>query len=362
MNYFTGKNILIISPEPWGVSMVSKHHYAETLARLGNSVWFLNPPGATFNTSELVHQLDDKFHVRGTRFLPSFLQRIILRYSARKISAAAGVTFDVVWSFDNSRHYHLDQFKASLAIHHVVDIDMNFHLGEAASSADICLSSNFEILGLLKVHQERVYFIQHGFAPDKKIPAALPTGKGEAKIVYAGNLCIPFINWPLIRKLVESNPECDFYFIGASGGGNLNRGKCNSGPSTIEELKQMENVFFLGERSPGELNTLLAQADVLLICYDHVRYPAQVANAHKVMTYLASGKVVVSNVMDLYRTHSILEMADDADSYLRLFSHVRNNLSLYNSADYAQRRIEFAMDNTYEKQIARIEALTEKLA
>lgn len=41
---FNNKTILIISPEPWGKMMISKHHYALELAKLGNEVYFLNPP------------------------------------------------------------------------------------------------------------------------------------------------------------------------------------------------------------------------------------------------------------------------------------------------------------------------------
>ncbi len=38
------KVILIISPQAWGKMFLSKHHYAIELAKLGNEVYFLNPP------------------------------------------------------------------------------------------------------------------------------------------------------------------------------------------------------------------------------------------------------------------------------------------------------------------------------
>ena len=40
----TNKTILVISPQAWGQMYLSKHHYALTLAQLGNTVYFLNPP------------------------------------------------------------------------------------------------------------------------------------------------------------------------------------------------------------------------------------------------------------------------------------------------------------------------------
>ena len=38
------KTILILSPQAWGTMFLSKHHYAVELARLGNRVYYLNPP------------------------------------------------------------------------------------------------------------------------------------------------------------------------------------------------------------------------------------------------------------------------------------------------------------------------------
>ena len=38
---FSDKKILIISPEPWGVNHISKHHYALALIKKGNTVYFL---------------------------------------------------------------------------------------------------------------------------------------------------------------------------------------------------------------------------------------------------------------------------------------------------------------------------------
>ena len=41
-NYFENKTILLISPETWGPVKVSKHHYANYLAK-ANQVYFFNP-------------------------------------------------------------------------------------------------------------------------------------------------------------------------------------------------------------------------------------------------------------------------------------------------------------------------------
>ena len=38
------KTIIILSPQNWGTMFLSKHHYAVELAKLGNKVYFINPP------------------------------------------------------------------------------------------------------------------------------------------------------------------------------------------------------------------------------------------------------------------------------------------------------------------------------
>src|SRR4030081_3223301 len=47
LSNFTLKNktILLISPQGWGPMFLSKHHYAIELAKRGNTIYFLNPPG-----------------------------------------------------------------------------------------------------------------------------------------------------------------------------------------------------------------------------------------------------------------------------------------------------------------------------
>ena len=45
MDSLRNKTILIISPQAWGKMFLSKHHYAIELAKRGNAVYFLNPPG-----------------------------------------------------------------------------------------------------------------------------------------------------------------------------------------------------------------------------------------------------------------------------------------------------------------------------
>jgi hypothetical protein len=365
MSFFIGKKILLISPEPWGTSFVSKHHYAQTLADMGNDVWFLEPPhhasgpGNPFPGN--VKILHDTFVVRGLRFLPFFLQKILLRKSASRIEKVVGTKFDVIWSFDNSRHFDLSVFGTPFRIHHVVDIGMNYHLPICAQSASLALASNQSIFSLLKKYQPNTHLVHHGFSSHSGSYVELESPGNRVKAAYSGNLLIPFINWPLVLKLVRENSNVDFFFIGSFHGGNMNSTTNSSAKQRINQLREMNNVKILGEKSPAEVHSLLSSADILLLFYDHHRYSQQVENPHKVMSYLGTGRVILSNPMPMYEKTRLIEMEDQDDAYLSKFAHVCSHLDFYNTPEKMKSRIDFAKAHSYLNQVNEIGKLLEKI-
>jgi hypothetical protein len=84
------------------------------------------------------------------------------------------------------------------------------------------------------------------------------------------------------------------------------------------------------------------------------------SNSHKLLEYLSTGKVVVANLFDVYKTtKELIIMPEDNDDAKipALFHKVISNLEYYNSPELQQKRKAFALDNTYEKQIERIEKI-----
>lgn len=356
--------MLIISPEPWGTSHVSKHHYARTLCEMGNEVWFLNPPGIAPKESGTIYKgltvLEDKFHLRGIRFMPTVVRNLLLRRSANNIKKACGVDFDVIWSFDNSRHFNLREFKADISIHHVVDIGMNYFLCQCATSANIALASNFSILSELKKCQSNSHFLHHGFAEAVSTAITPSQNRTRIRVVYAGNLLIPFMDWPLVHKTVTQFPNVDFVFVGSHGKGNLNRKLQPWALEQIETLQQYPNVELIGEKPPSEVYSLTQSADILLLFYDTDRFNTEVENPHKVMNYLGAGKVVLSHPMKVYENEGVLEVADGHESFLRKFDEICSRLEHYNSPSQVERRIGFAKKHSYINQVKTIEELINK--
>ncbi len=346
------KTILLISPEPWSHIFVSKHHYATHLAARGNRVYFLNPP--TNSQTQVkptdyrnVFEIDYDGFIKGLRFLPKSIQRKVILNKFNQLERLCETKFDVVWSFDNSVFFDFDALPESvLKISHIVDLNQDFQTARAASTADICFGATRFIIDRLIKHNPNTHFINHGFHGlfgDEKVD--LP-GDNEVKAFYAGNLDIVYLDWGILDKLVAEHPNIDFVFAGKMQKGN--------------RLFERPNVFYLGIVPSDQLAAMYRQADVLLLCYKAEQFHEQLANPHKMMEYLASGKVVVATKTEEYQHlagEGVIAMADENHGFSMLFRDVLNNLDHWNSQGLQERRIVFAEENTYDKQIDRIEFL-----
>ena len=101
----------------------------------------------------------------------------------------------------------------------------------------------------------------------------------------------------------------------------------------------------------------IALCDVQLLIYksNKIEDEKQLASPHKMMEYLASGKVTVSTYTDEYKDkRELLEMVDSSDAYLAKFDEVVNNLDDYNAKEKQNLRMKFAKENSYEKQLSKI--------
>lgn len=112
---------------------VSKHHYAEHLARLGYVVYFLNPPTYVYRFSTRVLILESNLPglklievernilLYFLRFKSLFLYSKLIKYSINKINNSIPVEIDIVWSFESNLYNNLRLFKSKYTIFHSVD-------------------------------------------------------------------------------------------------------------------------------------------------------------------------------------------------------------------------------------------------
>jgi glycosyltransferase involved in cell wall biosynthesis len=357
----SNQRILIISPERWGVNFLSKHHYAVTLARRNNEVFFLNPPSNTARqtASETVmpnlHVIDYPAGIKGVNraiwipFLADFVNR-------RKIDSLYSVIPKphIVWSFDPFRFQNLRLFDANLSIFHPVDYYQSRIDIVAAKSADIIFSVSNSILSRYSHLSPPAFFINHGVSDDYLSVAVTEKKDNVVRCGYVGNLLSKLIQHTTLARIVSENPAVEFNFIGPSTANNL--GSVDDAGNPIHRLASLPNVIFHGQKPPREVARLINSFDMFLICYDQKRI-GDATNNHKILEYLSTGKIVVSSKIETYEllASGLFEMTSSEKELSKRFKQVAQHLESFNSPEMQAKRKAFARDNSYERQVDRIE-------
>ncbi len=364
---FKNKTILILSPEDWGKNLLSKHLYAKELSKK-NQVYFLHtsphPNQNSFIKSEQIEDSLTLIHlkkvVKGIHKLPSFAIDLQNKLIINKVNFFINQPIDVVWSFDQSKFQNLKQFDTKVSIFHPVDYIEKAQpfTSKIANSSNITLSVSHKILNEIKTSTQK-HFINHGlddiFATHaNKTNTPLFIDKSKPNVAYVGNLQIKLMDWEALFNTVELNSNINFVFIGPDSESNIGG---NKKFKVLDEIKKLPNTHFTGAMTKTELKNILHFFDAFLISYDHKKFPIHVSNSHKILEYLSTGKVVVSNYIDSYKDKNVIEMVTDNKNLPNKLKEVCNNLTEYNNPEKQQERINFATDNTYQKQITRIENL-----
>jgi glycosyltransferase involved in cell wall biosynthesis len=354
-------NILLISPEAWDAHTVSKHHYALILAEQGHRVLFLDPPepGRYGVVLEDVGGSPGLQRVRsgkvapGLRWLPGPFRLLLEQRWLYKLEQQAGCPIEVIWLFENSRFYDLRFAGSRLKIYHQVDLNQAFHPEIAAHTADICFCTTELIRERLLPHSHRCYCLQHGVAIPKAL-SPLNTAEqkrfppGQIHAMYVGNLEMSYLDVELLTKIIELHPEVRFHLVGGyRPDGHL-----------FQQLGSASNVVWWGQVESATIPFILQHADLLMVCYQSQHHADQ-ANPHKLMEYLASGRTVVATYTSEYAAQRhLLAMAEPGsnDGYAELFASVLSNIQAWNSPSRIDARRHFAADNSYERQLERIQA------
>lgn len=347
--------ILLISPEPWEGHFVSKHHYARELARRGHVVLFHGPPDAA-GPMRLVPVTDAPGDLRvlhaprvapGLRFLPGPLRRSLEARWLGQVEQIAGQPIDVVWNFENSRFYDLDFAGRRLKIYQQVDLNQAFHPDTAARTADLSIAISGPIEQRISRAARRLIRVTHGHAPQTG-PVPVPDGleadfaRARVNVVLVGNLDMSYLDVALLTRLVQEHPGTRFHFVGAHTPARGLHGATAHAP----------NVRFWGRQPAQVLTAFLKRADVLLVAYLADAHLDQLANPHKIMEYLASGRcVLATRTLEYENRPDLVEIARDPTDYARRFAAIVADPAAWNRPEQIALRQQFAANNTYSCQV-----------
>lgn len=364
MILLNNKSILLISPETWDHIFVSKHHYAIHLAKKGNKIFFLNPPAKSekvlqtqFNNVWSVHY---KGFIKGLRYFPSFLQKFFIKKKFIHLQALCSTNFDIIWSFDNSVFFDFSALPDEiLKISHIVDLNQDFETGKAAATATACFCTTDLIKKRLLKYNSNVWKINHGINTVGQEVPALPQlpGKAKVKAVLVGNLAMAYMDWFGLLEIAKQNLNVDFIFVGPYA--KEFSLKKNLHHLYKSALYKLSNTYFPGKVASHEIPSILAGADILLLSYREEFHTDQ-ANPHKMMEYLLSGKMIVTTYTSEYvelEEEQALLMAKTNNELPKLFQSATDNLGYWNNVDKQKIRQSYAFNNSYDKQINRIESI-----
>ena len=360
------KKILLISPESWGKSFVSKHHYAVELAKKGNIVYFLNPPSHT-NSVIKIHEnlflIDYKIRTRGLAKLPKFLSAFFIKKDVKFLEKLSGVVFSIIWNFDSSRFFNLSLIKNKTKICHIVDMAENINRDLLAKTSDICFCTSDFIKQELLPFNKNVHKIHHGYQIQKDNYELDETfDPQKLQVGYVGNLTRDCMDWITIFKLINQNPNIQFNFIGSYKASNLSRKNIEN--NIFEKLIGLKNVTLLGQKESFLIPSYLKKFNVLFTIYkmDNLDDVKQHSNLHKTMEYLGSGKTIITSYVDEYKDKKyLMEMVLKNSDIPALFNKITNNIDSYNSVEKQKERIQFSFDHSYSKQTNKILHLIQKL-
>jgi hypothetical protein len=372
------KKVLIISPQPWGKMFVSKHHYAIELARRVNTVYFLEPPVANrkpfikmvpvdavpsiilvqYSTA---FNLNLRFHFRG-------LFDRLMRMQVKKICRVINQKLDIAWCFETNLFSDLSWFKAKINIFHVVDPVSNKHQIAVANSANLVFGVSEKILAPFRSSKTPAYFINHGIALTYLQSAKKAAGSlvgylrpEKAHVGYVGNLLRGPVNYKIIRQIISTHSNINFHFWGND---EVKKDTADESAAFVDFLKFQQNVFLHGQKPPDQLVKEIIDMDAFILVYVFIEGESDQSNSHKLLEYLSTGKVVISSFVDTYKNdYPLICMTkenNDAE-FPSLFNKVLSELEVFNSCALQQKRIEIAVENSYDNHINKIENILESL-
>jgi len=370
------KRILIISPEPWGKMLLSKHHYTLELLKKDNTVYFLSGKSnnhkwkiskADFNNKLFFISYPSLPLLEKIRFHYRYLYFLYLRVIIPQLNRKIGKT-DLLITFDcNGVFPKLKMFEASKRLFFPVD-QVPYKYRSDYSGFDHLLSITPIILNSIQTNKEK-HLLHHGlnsvFAQNAKnlleSNRAASYKKETIKVAYVGNLLIgEILDRKSLTTIIEEHPQTEFHFFGPyiAKQSNIGASANNESLNFINYLKKQSNCTLHGAISHDKLVTQLNEFHAYLLCYNNQFDKNEGSNAHKIMEYLSYGKAIIASNVSMFNKNShLLHMLPDwnNDNYPELFTKIIKELKQHNDLVKQKERINFALENQYKDKIIQIE-------
>ncbi|MBW7846448.1 MAG: hypothetical protein H3C45_12610, partial [Bacteroidia bacterium] len=280
---FKNKTIVIVSQQDWGKMFISKHHYAVELAKMGNTVYYLEGPSTdrripAGSIKIIETAFEGVFVIKHRLYYPGGLKHklygmhaLLIKIHIGRILRILKKRVDIVWSFDISATIPLAAFpKYVFKILMPVDEHNNKHSIVDGNNAHVILSVTNEILVKYRSCDKPSLFVNHGVSDVFICNIADATANIAQNVALSGNFLRNDIDWETLLSIVKENPGIMFHFFGSyrQNDGNLTSHAQYVPVRELSEAINLPNTQFYGIVSSNTLAEMLRKMDVFLICYD----------------------------------------------------------------------------------------------
>ncbi|MEI8342823.1 MAG: hypothetical protein WCH43_14960, partial [Verrucomicrobiota bacterium] len=162
----------------------------------------------------------------------------------------------------------------------------------------------------------------------------------------------------MMLALMTAHPEVEFHFWGQSEAGRDADARTRE---FLNSLKSQPNCRLRGIQPTDVLAAQFAEMDIFLLAYqpDPLEPDFDFSNSHKILEYLATGRVTLSSPLSEYENLSpeLMVFAEDnsLESFIRRFDDILSRLADLNRPELARLRRDLALENRYSIHWAMIE-------
>lgn len=368
---FENKTVLVLSQQDWGTMFLSKHHYAVELGKMGNYVYYVEGPNSDMSLRKgevRINATDHKnvFFIRHRLSFPLFLKfklpslySFLIARHIRKLIKCISQKVDAVISFDISNTLPLTAFDKCSRILIAADDSKDKSAIEAAKGASAILGIAKELLYKYEGFDVPKYVLGHGVAAYFINEELSVKNNNPLQIGMSGNFLRRDLDRQSMVAIIKENTEVVFNLWGSCDydNSNLLSDKDYDTLAFIDTLRKCKNVVLHGQVSPSVLAVALKKMDGFLICYDIEKDQSGGTNYHKVLEYLATGKVIISNNITTYDTaDKLIQMPAERNNVNLpdLFREVITNIDKHNAVPQQQKRIAYAKEYTYVSNLKKI--------
>jgi glycosyltransferase involved in cell wall biosynthesis len=386
----SNRDIVLLSTADWDNPFwTNKQHVAVELARIGNSVLYIDslglrrPSASTRDLKRIFNRLlkaiqpprkvRDNLWVWSPIVLPWHsnsqireVNRFLLGLGLWFWLKVLGLKRDLLWTYNplTAEFFDLSSFKGR--VYHCVDEikaqpGMPVEVLESAEEklargVDIIFTTSPQLTHTRSVWNTNTHYLPNvadynhfntALATETVIPLDLETIR-KPHIGFIGAISGYKVDFQLIRKLAESHPEWSITLIGDVGEGD---------PWTDSTLLNgLPNLYLMGPKPYAQLPAYLKGFDVALLPNNINEYTDSMFPM-KFFEYLAAGRAVVS-----VKLKAIAEFSDVAllsDTHEEFISNIEQ--ALLENVPHLEKRLEVAREYTYEARTKRMLKLLQKV-